>query len=66
MLSNAGQRDVVRVVVSQLVGIEQDTIVRGSFVLDLPLAEAPPPTREVCDDLAVTKRWVLTFPRWAI
>ncbi len=65
VLSKPGRGDVVRVVVTQLAGIEQDTIVRGSFVLELPLAEAPPPTREVCDDPAVTKRWVF-LPSWAI
>lgn len=62
VLSKPGRSDLVRVVVTQLSGIEQDTLVRGSFVLDLPSVEAPPPAREVCDDPAVTKRWVL--PGW--
>ena len=63
VLSRTGPRATsYESLVTQLAGIEQDTIVRGSFVLELPLAEAPPPTREVCDDPAVTKRWVL--PSW--
>lgn len=55
--------DVVRVVVTQLPGIEDDTLVRGSFVLVLPVLEAPARTAAVCEDPVVTKRWV--FPVWA-
>lgn len=53
----AGRADVVRVTVEQLPGIEEDTIVRGTFELDLPVAEAPPDAPEVCSDPRSTKRW---------
>jgi hypothetical protein len=54
---------VVGVVVSQLNGIEDDAIVRGTFVLDLPVIETPARDAEECHDPAITKRWV--FPIWA-
>ena len=49
--------DVVRVQVAQLAGIEEDTIVRGNFVLDLPVAELSPDAPAVCRNREVTKRW---------
>ncbi|KAA1428333.1 hypothetical protein [Nocardioides antri] len=52
-----GSRDeVVRVMVEQLPGIEEDTLVRGTFELDLPVVEAQSEA-EVCSDPRVTKRW---------
>lgn len=63
VLTDPGGGDVVRVVVAQLPGIEEDTLVRGSFVLDLPVVEAAADAPAACGDPAVTKRWVL--PPWA-
>jgi hypothetical protein len=48
---------VVRVQVEQLPDIEEDTLVRGSFELDLPVAHVRPDAPEVCDDPKSTKRW---------
>jgi hypothetical protein len=63
VLREPGRGDVVRVVVAQLPGIEEDTLVRGTFVLDLPVLEAPADARAVCGNPAATKRWLL--PAWA-
>lgn len=52
----AGRREVVRVMVAPLPGIEEDTIVRGTFELDLPVAEAESDD-PVCSDPRATKRW---------
>ncbi len=49
--------DVVRVTVEQLPGIEEETLVRGTFELDLPVAEAAPDAPAVCSDPRATKRW---------
>lgn len=48
---------VVRVQVEQLPDIEEDTLVRGTFELDLPVARKHPDAPEVCDDPKSTKRW---------
>ncbi|WP_322937667.1 hypothetical protein [Nocardioides bizhenqiangii] len=53
----AGRADVVRVSVEQLSGIEEDTLVRGTFELDLPVAKASPDAPAVCSDPRATKRW---------
>jgi hypothetical protein len=58
-----GGGDVVGVVVNPLPGVEDDAIVRGTFVLDLPVLESPARAAAECEDPAVTKRWV--FPIWA-
>jgi len=47
----------VRVLVEQLPGIEEDTLVRGTFELVLPVATARPDAPEVCSDPRSTKRW---------
>ena len=52
----AGRADLVRVTVAQLPGIEEDTLVRGTFELDLPVTEARSDAPE-CSDPRVTKRW---------
>lgn len=52
--------DVVRVTVSQLPDIEEDTVVRGTFVLDLPVAAPPPDAPPVCSAMDSTKR----FTNW--
>ena len=49
--------DVVRVMVEQLPGIDDDTLVRGTFALDLPVVEPRPDAPEVCSDPKATKRW---------
>ena len=48
---------VVRVQVEQLPDVEEDTIVRGTFELDLPVARRQPDAPEICDDPKSTKRW---------
>lgn len=48
--------DVVRVVVEPLPGVEEDALVRGTFELDLPVAEAGSDAPE-CGDPQSTKRW---------
>ncbi|WP_147381420.1 hypothetical protein [Nocardioides immobilis] len=48
--------DVVRAVVEPLPGVEDDTIVRGTFELDLPVAELASDAPD-CDDPSSTKRW---------
>lgn len=53
----AGREEVVRVTVEQLAGIEEDTLVRGTFELDLPVVELRPDAPEVCSDPKATKRW---------
>lgn len=53
--------DVVGVIVTQLPDIEADVLVRGTFVLDLPVAELPEDPPEVCSDQDSTKRFV---PWW--
>ncbi|WP_183094283.1 hypothetical protein [Nocardioides stalactiti] len=53
----AGRDEVVRVMVEQLPGIEEDTIVRGTFELDLPVVALRADAPEVCGDPRVTKRW---------
>ncbi len=53
----AGRADVVRVMVEQLPGIEEDTVVRGTFELDLPVVKAPVDAPALCSDPKVTKRW---------
>jgi hypothetical protein len=59
VLQRAGARgvDTVGVLVEQLPGIEDDTIVRGRFVLVLPVVTTPPGAPEVCSDSSSTKRW---------
>ena len=49
--------EVVRVTVAQLEDIEEDTLVRGTFELDLPVAELGPGAPEICSDPRSTKRW---------
>lgn len=49
-------QDVVRVMVEQLPGIEEDTLVRGTFELDLPVVAAQKDDA-VCSDPKATKRW---------
>lgn len=51
-----GETQTVRLRVEQLVGVEEDTVVRGVFVLDLPAIEAQRDD-DVCDDPKSTKRW---------
>lgn len=53
--------DVVRAMVEQLPGIEEETIVRGTFELDLPVVELPADPPEVCARQEATKRFV---PWW--
>ncbi len=53
--------DVVRVSVSQLPDIEEDSLVRGTFELELPVAAAPADAPEVCNDPGSTKRYI---PWW--
>lgn len=53
----AERGDVVRVTVEQLPGIEADTLVRGTFELDLPVVQPRPRAPEVCTDPKSTKRW---------
>lgn len=53
----AGRTDIVRVTVEQLSGIEEDTIVRGTFELDLPVATVRPDAPAICSDPRSTKRW---------
>lgn len=48
--------DEVRVIVEQLDGIDDDTVVRGWFQLDLPVAARASDAR-VCGQLSSTKRW---------
>lgn len=52
-----GRADVVRVLVEPLPGVEEDTLVRGTFELDLPVVEPRPDAPEVCSDARSTKRW---------
>ncbi len=52
----AGRADVVRVMVAQLPGIEDDTLVRGTFELDLPVTEVRSDD-PACSDPRSTKRW---------
>lgn len=56
-LPGGDRDDVVRVRVEQLPGVEEDTLVRGTFELDLPVVEAGPDAPEVCSDAKATKRW---------
>jgi len=53
----AGRHEIVRVMVEQLPGIEEDTIVRGTFELDLPVVEPPAAAPDVCSQPKSTKRW---------
>lgn len=53
--------DVVRVSVAQLPDIEEGSLVRGTFELDLPVVEPPADPPEVCGDQDSTKRFV---PWW--
>jgi hypothetical protein len=55
-LPGGGPAEEVRVTVEQLPGIEEDTIVRGTFELDLPVAELASDD-EICADPRSTKRW---------
>lgn len=48
--------DIVRVTVEPLPGIEEDTLVRGTFELDLPVVAAQRDA-EICSDPRATKRW---------
>jgi hypothetical protein len=50
-------QDFVRVTVEELPGTGQDTLVRGTFELDLPVVRAPADAPEVCSDPRATKRW---------
>ncbi len=52
-----GEADVVRVMVEQLPGIEEETVVRGTFELDLPVVAAREDAPEICSDPRSTKRW---------
>jgi len=52
----SGRAEVVRVMVEPLPGIEEDTLVRGTFELDLPVVEARSDD-PVCSDPRSTKRW---------
>jgi hypothetical protein len=54
---DAGRAAVVRVTVEELPGIEADTLVRGTFELDLPVAKPRPDAPAVCTDPKSTKRW---------
>ncbi len=53
----AGRADVVKVMVEELPGIDRETIVRGTFELDLPVVTARPGAPAVCSDPRATKRW---------
>jgi hypothetical protein len=53
----AGRHEIVRVMVEQLRDIEEDTIVRGTFELDLPVVEPPKDAPDVCSQPKSTKRW---------
>lgn len=48
---------VVRVMVEQLPDVREDTLVRGVFVLDLPVVELPADAPAVCGNRQSTKRW---------
>jgi len=48
--------DVVRVTVEPLPGVEEDMIVRGTFELDLPVAEVGSDSPD-CESPQSTKRW---------
>lgn len=52
-----GRDDVVRVIVEPLPGIEEDTLVRGTFELDLPVVALRADAPEACADPKSTKRW---------
>lgn len=52
-----GRAELVRVSVDQLDGIEEDTLVRGTFELDLPVARLSADAPAVCSDPRATKRW---------
>ena len=52
----AGPAEEVRVTVEQLPDLEEDTLVRGTFELDLPVAELASDA-EICADPRSTKRW---------
>lgn len=54
---SAGRVDVVRVSVEQFSGIEEDTLVRGTFELDLPAVELSADAPAVCSDPKATKRF---------
>lgn len=53
----AGPQDVVRVTVEELPGVDDDSLVRGTFVLDLPSIRLAEDAPDLCDDPEVTKRW---------
>ena len=52
----SGRSDVVRVVVEPLPEVGEDVLVRGTFELDLPVAEVGSASPR-CDDPQTTKRW---------
>ncbi len=47
----------MRVLVEELPGTGEDTIVRGTFQLELPVVAAPEDAPEICSDPRTTKRW---------
>ncbi|HWJ11834.1 MAG TPA: hypothetical protein VNS46_20805 [Nocardioides sp.] len=47
----------ITITVAELPGTSAETLVRGTFVLDLPVAEPARPDDPVCDDPKSTKRW---------
>ena len=54
-LSKGAER--VTITVTELPGTSAETLVRGTFVLDLPVAEPARPDDPVCADPKSTKRW---------
>lgn len=47
----------ITIMVTELPGTSAETLVRGEFVLDLPVAEPARPDDPVCSDPKSTKRW---------
>ena len=50
-------REHVTITVTELPGTSAETLVRGTFVLDLPVAKLARPDDPVCADPKSTKRW---------
>lgn len=51
-----GDAEII-ITVTELPGTSAETLVRGEFVLDLPVAEATRPDDPLCSDPKSTKRW---------
>ncbi|UMG93857.1 hypothetical protein [Nocardioides sp. TF02-7] len=58
-----GPDAVVRIRVEPFPGVGEESLVRGTFELDLPVHRLPPDAPAVCHDAKTTKRWSGTADR---